>query len=56
MLKGDGNENSNKIITSNEHKNKFACAANLQQICLYIFCHCFAWLQCRFARLKRETS
>ena len=28
MLNGDCNENSNKIITSNEHKNKFARAAH----------------------------
>ena len=28
MLNGDGNENSNKIITSNWHKNKFARAAH----------------------------
>ena len=38
MLKGDGNENSNKIITCNEHKNKFVCAAHFSVHFLSLFC------------------
>ena len=52
MIDGDGNENGIKVNRSNWQKNKFARAARL-----FVFlCRCFARLQCRFERLKRQTS
>ena len=54
MLNGDGNDNGNKINRSNKQKktNYF----HVQHTFLYIYCRCFLQMQCRFARLKRQTS
>ena len=52
MLNGDGNENGIRSIDLISKTNKFAPAARF-----FVFiCRCFARLQCRFVRLKRQPS
>ena len=52
MLNGDGNENGIRSIDLISKTNKFAPAARF-----FVFiCRCFARLQCRFVRLKRQSS
>ena len=54
MLNGDANENGNKINGYN--KQKKTNYLHVQHTFLYIYCRCFLQMQCRFARLKRQTS
>ena len=52
MVNGDANENGIKINRSNQQKKTFGRAERF-----FVFlCRCFARLQCRFVRLRRQTS
>ena len=59
MLNGNGNENGTKINRSNQQKKKKKKNLPVQDTFstrLFVFLRCcFARLQCRFVRLKRQT-
>ena len=60
MLNGNGNENAIKINRSNQQKKKkrrkICPCRTLSQHAFFVFLRCcFARLQCRFVRLKRQT-
>ena len=54
MLNGDANENGNKINGYNKQKKQIICTCSTL-FCTF-HCRCFLQMQCRFARLKRQTS
>ena len=54
MLNGDANENGNKINGYNKQKKQIICTCSTL-FCTF-HCRCFLQMQCRFARLKCQTS